>query len=75
MKRAFAIILAIFSIPLMIAGEALASILVVVLFFGGILAIGVFVGHNISYLLATILAIGWGVLILRFRDRLEKWIG
>ena len=58
MKRLFAILLA---SPLMIVGETLASVVVLILLFGGILAIGLVVGHNVSYVLATILAIGWAV--------------
>jgi hypothetical protein len=73
MKRLLAVILAMVAIPLMIVGEALAGILVLILLLGGILAIGIVVGHNVSYTLATILAIGWAVLVLSFRDRLEKW--
>ncbi len=69
------ILAAIFSIPLMILSEALASVLFIVLLFGGILAIGLFVGHYVSYILATVMAIAWAVLILRFRDRLDKWVG
>ena len=72
MKRILAVI---FAIPLMILGEAFASVLFMVLLFGGILAIGVFVGHYVSYVAATVLAIAWAVLILRFRDRLDEWFG
>lgn len=69
------ILAGIVAIPLMIVGEHLASVIFMVLLFGGILAIGVLVGHYMSYLLATILAIGWAILILRFRDRLQAWWG
>jgi hypothetical protein len=72
MKR---ILAALFAIPIMILGEAFASVLFMVLLFGGILAIGVIVGHYVSYVLATVLAIAWAILILRFRDRLDAWFG
>ena len=67
------ILLLILTIPVMLFGEAFASVLVVALLFGGILTIGLVVGHYVSYALATVLAIAWAVLILSFRDRLEKW--
>jgi hypothetical protein len=72
MKRILAVI---FAIPIMILGEAFAGVLFMVLLFGGILAIGVLVGHYVSYVFATVLAIAWAILILRFRDRLDAWFG
>ena len=72
MKR---ILTFIFAIPLMIFGEAFASVLFLFLLFGGILLIGLIIGPSVSYLLATILAIAWAYFMLRFRDRLHDWFG
>ena len=63
------------ALPLLIFGEMLASVVILTLLFGGILAIGLTVGHHVSYALATVFAIGWAVLVLKLRDRLGKWLG
>ena len=63
----------IFAIPFLLLGERFAAAVSMTLLFGGILTIGFFVGRHVSYVLATVLAIGWAVLILKFRDRMNEW--
>ena len=63
------------ALPLLVFGEMLAPVVILSLLFGGILAIGLTVGHHVSYALATVPAIGWAVLVLKLRDRWEKWVG
>ncbi|HEX8324775.1 MAG TPA: hypothetical protein VF595_12780 [Tepidisphaeraceae bacterium] len=72
MRRLIKIIVA---IPFLMFGEAAASLLFLATLFGGILLIGLVIGHFVSYLLATVLAVGWAVLVLLLRDRMRSWLG
>ena len=62
------------SLPILLFGETLVGLAAAALVLGGTLAIGVFVGHRVSYALAAVLAFAWSVLVLKARDRAEQWI-
>lgn len=57
-----------------IFGEDALDLVLFVLLMAGILAIGVFVGPNVSYVLAAVLALGYAWLLFTFRAKAVRWM-